>query len=105
MPQHVRGDNLGPVRQVHLGGTLTASSRQPRRPGPPRAPPRQRAPVPGVPPRPAAEDRVRERVDRLWRQAAPRLRNPQARATTLICWNTAGPTVAVLPAGRFNVTL
>ena len=20
MPQHVRGDNLGPVRQVHLGG-------------------------------------------------------------------------------------
>jgi hypothetical protein len=26
MPQHVRGDNLGPVRQVHLGGTLTASS-------------------------------------------------------------------------------
>jgi SET domain len=30
MPQHVRGDNLGPVRQVHLGGTLTASSRQPR---------------------------------------------------------------------------
>jgi hypothetical protein len=30
MPQHVRGDNLGPVRQVHLRGTLTASSRQPR---------------------------------------------------------------------------
>jgi hypothetical protein len=30
MPQYVRGDNLGPVRQVHLGGTLTASSRQPR---------------------------------------------------------------------------
>jgi hypothetical protein len=30
MPQHVRGDNLGPVQQVHLGGTLTASSRQPR---------------------------------------------------------------------------
>jgi hypothetical protein len=26
MPQHERGDNLGPVRQVHLGGTLTASS-------------------------------------------------------------------------------
>jgi hypothetical protein len=71
MPQHVRGDNLGPVRQVHLGGTRTASSRQPRRPGPPRAPPRQRAPVPGVPPRPAVEDRVRVRVDRLWRQAAP----------------------------------
>jgi hypothetical protein len=69
MPQHVRGDNLGPVRQVHLGGTRTASSRQPRRPGPPRAPPRQRAPVPGVPPRPAVEDRVRVRVDRLWRQA------------------------------------
>jgi hypothetical protein len=22
MPQHVRGDNLGPVRQVHLGGAL-----------------------------------------------------------------------------------
>ena len=70
MPQHVRGDNLGPVRQVHLGGTRTASSRQPRRPGPPRAPPRQRAPVPGVPPRPAVEDRVRVRIDRLWRQAA-----------------------------------
>jgi hypothetical protein len=32
MPQHVRGDNFGPVRQVHLGGTLTASSRQPRPP-------------------------------------------------------------------------
>ena len=27
MPQHERGDHLGPVRQVHLGGTLTASSR------------------------------------------------------------------------------
>jgi hypothetical protein len=25
MPQHVRGDNFGPVRQVHLGGTLTAN--------------------------------------------------------------------------------
>jgi hypothetical protein len=22
MPQHARGDNLGPVRQVHLGGAL-----------------------------------------------------------------------------------
>ena len=30
MPQHGRGDHLGPVWQVHLGGTLTASSRQPR---------------------------------------------------------------------------
>ena len=29
MPQHVRGDNLGPVRQVHFGGTLTASSATP----------------------------------------------------------------------------
>jgi hypothetical protein len=29
MPQHERGDNLGPVRQVHLGGTLTASSATP----------------------------------------------------------------------------
>jgi hypothetical protein len=27
MPQHERGDHLGPVRQVHLGGTLMASSR------------------------------------------------------------------------------
>jgi hypothetical protein len=27
MPQHERGDHLGPVRQVHLGGTLTALSR------------------------------------------------------------------------------
>ena len=23
MPQHVRGDDLGPVRQVHFGGTQT----------------------------------------------------------------------------------
>jgi hypothetical protein len=29
MPQHERGDHLGPVRQVHFGGTLTASSATP----------------------------------------------------------------------------
>jgi hypothetical protein len=80
MPQHVRGDNLGPVRQVHLGhangleqaATATRTSEGSAR---------QRAPVPGVPPRPAVEDRMRVRVDRLWRQAAPRRRNLQVRTT------------------------
>ena len=37
MPQHVRVTTSGPVRQVHLGGMLTASSRQPR-PEPPSPP-------------------------------------------------------------------
>lgn len=37
MPQHARVTTSGPVRQVHLGGMLTASSRQPR-PEPPSPP-------------------------------------------------------------------
>ena len=35
-------------------------------------------PCTGVPPRPAAKDRVRVRVDRLWCQEARRLRKPNS---------------------------
>ena len=71
MPQHVRGDDLGPVRQVQLGGVIrpraglsaTRTSEGSTQAAGARA---------RVPPRPAAEDRVRVRVDRLWRQAPRR---------------------------------
>ena len=75
MPQHVQGDDLGPVRQVQLGdvkrpraglSATRTSEGSARAAG---ASARES-------PRPAAEDRVRGRVDRLWCEAAPRVRNP-----------------------------
>jgi hypothetical protein len=39
-------------------------------------------PCTGVPPRPAAEDRVRVRVDRLWCQEAPRIQSAKCAQST-----------------------